>query len=93
MSKGKKEKVPKRPMWSGSITIGLVNVPVKLHTMIFDKGISFRFLHKDDGQPLKYERVCTKENKVVPWEVPKKPNILPEGPRIKADHWLHPMRS
>ena len=68
MSKGKKERVPKRPMWSGSITIGLVNVPVKLHAMIFDKGISFRFLHKDDGQPLKYERVCTKDEKVVPWE-------------------------
>jgi len=61
-------RVPKRPIWSGSITIGLVNVPVKLHTMIFDKGISFRFLHKDDGQPLKYERVCTKDEKVVPWE-------------------------
>jgi DNA end-binding protein Ku len=58
----------KRPMWTGTIAIGLVNVPVKLHAMIFDKGISFRFLHKDDGQPLKYERVCTKDEKVVPWE-------------------------
>ena len=61
-------RVPKRPIWTGSITIGLVNVPVKLHTMILDKGISFHFLHKDDGQPLKYERVCTKDEKVVPWE-------------------------
>jgi DNA end-binding protein Ku len=68
MPNDKKGRVPKRPMWSGSITIGLVNVPVKLHAMVFDKGISFRFLHKDDGQPLKYERVCTKDEKVVPWE-------------------------
>jgi DNA end-binding protein Ku len=57
-----------RPIWSGRITIGLVNVPVKLFTMIFDKSISFKFLHKQDGQPLKYQRVCVKEDKVVPWE-------------------------
>jgi DNA end-binding protein Ku len=36
--------------------------------MIYDKTISFRFLHKEDGQPLRYERVCTKDEKVVPWE-------------------------
>jgi DNA end-binding protein Ku len=36
--------------------------------MIFDKGVVFRFLHKTDGSPLKYEKVCIKEDKVVPWE-------------------------
>ena len=61
-------RILRRPIWSGSITIGLVNLPVKLYTMIFDKGVSFHFLHKDDDQPLKYERVCTKDGKVVPWE-------------------------
>lgn len=60
--------VPKRPIWSGSITIGLVNVPVKLYAMTFDKSVAFRFLHKTDGQPLKYVKVCIKEDKVVPWE-------------------------
>jgi DNA end-binding protein Ku len=44
------------PIWSGSITIGLVNVPVKFYTMIRDQAFSFRLLHKEDGQPLKYER-------------------------------------
>lgn len=68
MAKPRSVHVPKRPMWTGTITIGLVNVPVKLHTMIFDKGVSFRFLHRTDGQPLRYERVCIKEDKVVPWE-------------------------
>ena len=67
MAKQERKRIPSRPTWTGSITIGLVNVPVKLHTMIFDKEISFRFLHKADGQPLKYERVCTKDDKVVPW--------------------------
>jgi DNA end-binding protein Ku len=36
--------------------------------MIYDRGISFRFLHKTDGHPLKYQKVCTKDNKVIPWE-------------------------
>lgn len=36
--------------------------------MIFDHTIHFKFLHKKDGQPLRYEKVCVKENKVVPWE-------------------------
>lgn len=68
MVKPSQPQISKRPIWSGRITIGLVNVPVKLHAMIFDKSIAFRFLHKQDGQPLKYERVCTREDKVVPWE-------------------------
>ena len=58
---------PSRSIWSGAITIGLVNVPVKLYSMIYDKGISFHFLHKTDGQPVKYVKVCTKEDKIIPW--------------------------
>jgi DNA end-binding protein Ku len=58
---------PNRSIWSGSITIGLVNVPVKLFSMIYDKGISFHFLHKVDGQPLKYVKMCIKDDTIVPW--------------------------
>ena len=58
----------KGSIWSGTITIGLVNVPVKLHTMIFDKSVTFKFLHKTDASPLKYQKVCIKEDKVIPWE-------------------------
>lgn len=57
-----------RPIWSGSITIGLVNVPVKLYTMIRDQAFSFRLLHNEDGQPLKYERVCIRDDKVIDWK-------------------------
>jgi DNA end-binding protein Ku len=59
--------VPRRSIWSGSITIGLVNVPVSLYSMIYDKGITFHFLHRVDGQPLKYVKMCTKDDKIVPW--------------------------
>jgi DNA end-binding protein Ku len=58
---------PGRPFWSGSITIGLVNVPVRLHTMVRDHTFPFRLLHRKDGQPLKYDRVCSRDGLVVPW--------------------------
>ena len=57
-----------RPFWSGSITIGLVNVPVRLHTMVRDRSFSFRLLHRADGQPLKYDRVCSRDGVVVAWK-------------------------
>jgi len=60
--------VPRRIIWTGSLTIGLINVPVKLYPMIYDRGVAFHLLHKTDGQPLRYERVCTKDGKIVPWD-------------------------
>ena len=63
-----KAPVPRRPIWTGSLSIGLINVPVQLYPMIYDRSIAFHFLHKTDGQPLKYERVCTKDGKIVPWD-------------------------
>lgn len=56
-----------RAFWSGSITIGLVNVPVSLHTMVRDHAFPFRLLHRKDGQPLRYDRVCSRDGQVVPW--------------------------
>jgi DNA end-binding protein Ku len=86
-----RSQVPKRPIWSGNITIGLVNVPIKLKTMIFDKGTVFRFLHKTDGSPLRYDRVCIKEDQVVPWsdivkgyEVSKGKFIVFENEELEA---------
>jgi DNA end-binding protein Ku len=80
-----------RPFWSGSITIGLVNVPVRLHTMVRDRSFSFRLLHRKDGQPLRYDRVCTKDGQVIPWadtvkgyEVQKGEYVVFEQEELKA---------
>jgi DNA end-binding protein Ku len=62
------EKKSPRPIWSGSVSIGLVNVPVKVYPMTRDLSVHFHLLHRKDGQPLKYERVCTRDGVVVPWE-------------------------
>ena len=58
-----------RSIWKGSISFGLVNIPVELHTAVRSEArISFRQLHKKDMSPIKYDRVCAKEEKSVPWD-------------------------
>ncbi|MEO6878913.1 MAG: Ku protein [Gemmatimonadaceae bacterium] len=58
-----------RPIWTGALTFGLVNIPVKLHSAVQSKErISFRLLHKKDLSPIRYERVCQKEGQAVDWK-------------------------
>jgi DNA end-binding protein Ku len=45
-------------MWKGSISFGLVNIPIKLHSATEDKDIKLRTLHKECHSPIKYEKVC-----------------------------------
>lgn len=45
-------------IWKGSISFGLVNIPIKLHTATEDKDIKLRNLHKKCHSPVKYEKVC-----------------------------------
>ncbi|MEP6494357.1 MAG: Ku protein [bacterium] len=58
-----------RPLWSGALTFGLVNIPVKLHSAIKSKErVSFRLLHKKDLAPIRYERVNEKSGRKVEWD-------------------------
>ena len=58
-----------RSIWKGAITFGLVNIPIELHTAVRSEArISFRQLHKKDMSTIKYDRVCAKEEKPVPWD-------------------------
>jgi len=58
-----------RSIWKGAISFGLVNIPIELHTAVRSESrISFRQLHKKDNATIKYDRVCTKEEKPVPWD-------------------------
>lgn len=45
-------------MWKGSISFGLVSIPIKLHAATEDKDIKLRSLHKKCHSPIKYEKVC-----------------------------------
>ncbi|GFZ79474.1 non-homologous end joining protein Ku [Compostibacillus humi] len=45
-------------MWKGTISFGLVNIPVKMHAATENKDVKLRQLHKECHSPIKYEKVC-----------------------------------
>jgi DNA end-binding protein Ku len=55
-------------IWKGSLTFGLVNIPVELRSAVKSDHISFRLLHEEDLSPVKYERVCQRTGEPVPWD-------------------------
>ncbi len=57
--------VTSRPVWSGSISFGLVTIPVRLFTAIREKRLAFRSLHDQDQVPLKQKMVCPADGKEV----------------------------
>jgi DNA end-binding protein Ku len=57
-----------RTIWSGSLSFGLVNVPVSLTSAARDLDLHFRQLHDKDGAPIEQRRFCSKEDAEVDWE-------------------------
>ena len=57
-----------RALWSGSLSFGLVNVPVQLVSAARDLDYHFQQLHEKDKVPIEQRRVCSKENEEVTWE-------------------------
>ena len=57
-----------RSLWTGSISFGLVNVPVALYSAVRDLDVHFRQLHGKDGAPIETRRFCSEEDKEVPFE-------------------------
>jgi DNA end-binding protein Ku len=57
-----------RALWSGSLSFGLVNVPVQLFSAIRDQDLHFRQLHEKDGSPIETRRYCSAEDEEVPFE-------------------------
>lgn len=56
-----------RAIWSGSISFGMVTIPVKLYGATESKDISFNLLHSTCGTRLKQVRWCPKDEVEVPW--------------------------
>jgi len=57
-----------RPYWKGSISFGLVNVPVALFPAVRRKDVRFHLYHDADGGRIREKRVCTLDDREVPWE-------------------------
>jgi DNA end-binding protein Ku len=59
---------PVPTIWKGSITFGLVNVPVELQPAVRSTHLTFRMLHGRDNTPIRYQRVREDDGTVVPWD-------------------------
>lgn len=57
-----------RALWKGSVSFGLVSIPVELHTAVRDNRPRFRLLHAEDKSPIRMERVCQREGEPVAWD-------------------------
>lgn len=71
-----------RSIWSGSLAFGLVNIPVKLYVATDEKGLDLDMLHKKDMSPVRFARVCKREEKEIPY------NELTRGFEIDKDDYV-----
>src|SRR5829696_5213856 len=70
-----------RSIWKGSISFGLVNIPVKLYTATYDKEFSFNQLD-NKGHKIQYKKWCSIEDKEIPYSEIKK------GYEIAKDNYI-----
>jgi DNA end-binding protein Ku len=57
-----------RSIWNGTITFGMVNVPIKLYSAIESKTVHFHEVHLKDGSKIEHRRICSKDGKEVPYK-------------------------
>ena len=55
-----------RAIWSGTISFGLVNVPVKMYSAIDESDLHFHLIHEPDNGRIGYQKICKKDEKPVP---------------------------
>jgi DNA end-binding protein Ku len=71
-----------RSLWTGSLSFGLVNVPVVLLSAVRDQSLHFNQLHEPDGAPIEVQRWCEKEDVEVPYEEVARSYELEDGGQV-----------
>src|SRR3954464_476252 len=71
-----------RSLWTGSLSFGLVNVPVAVLSAVRDMDLHFRQLHEKDKSPIETQRWCSEENKEVPFEAITRSYELDSGKQV-----------
>jgi DNA end-binding protein Ku len=71
-----------RAIWSGSISFGLLNVPVKLYSAVSSKTIRFRELRESDGSRVRHKRVAEEDGEEVSYD------DIVKGYEISADQYV-----
>src|SRR5215204_1013590 len=57
-----------RSLWKGSISFGLINIPISLYPATRREELHFRLLRNSDLSPVNYMRVAEADGKEVPWD-------------------------
>jgi DNA end-binding protein Ku len=66
-------------IWKGTISFGLVTIPVKLYSATEERDISFRQVHEADGGRIRYRRICEIDGEEVPYSDISKGYEMPDG--------------
>jgi DNA end-binding protein Ku len=69
-------------IWKGSVSFGLVSIPVKLYSATEERSVSFRQVHAADGGRIRYRRVCEIDGEEVAYRDIAKGYDLPDGETI-----------
>jgi DNA end-binding protein Ku len=72
-------------VWKGSISFGLVSIPVRLFSATEENDISFRQVHREDGGRIRYKRVCSVDGEEVAYADIAKGYELPDGEMVVLD--------
>jgi DNA end-binding protein Ku len=57
-----------KSIWNGTVTFGMVNVPIKLYSATESKTVHFHEVHAKDGARIEHRRICPKEDREVPYK-------------------------
>jgi DNA end-binding protein Ku len=57
-----------RPLWTGSLSFGLISIPVVMYSAAKERALDFSMLRKSDLCPISFKRVCTTTGEEVPYE-------------------------
>jgi DNA end-binding protein Ku len=66
-------------IWKGTISFGMVTIPIKVFSATQEKDISFRQVHTEDAGRIRYRRVCEKDGNEIPYSDIGKGYELPDG--------------
>jgi DNA end-binding protein Ku len=72
-----------RAIWSGSLSFGLVNVPVRMYSAVDEQDLRFHYVHEPDGGRIGYEKVCKLESQPVPDEE------IVKGFEVEEGEWVY----
>jgi DNA end-binding protein Ku len=71
-----------RSVWSGALSFGLINIPVKLYTASEERSLKFKLVDKKDMCPISYVKVCRNDDREVPSE------DIAHAYEIEEDHFV-----